>query len=67
LAPATGLSNYVANAPHWFGDARLDISAIRLTDHSWREFCTKVLKLDIVIDDGGHEYEQQDGSLEELT
>jgi hypothetical protein len=32
----------------------------------WRHFCTKVPKLDIVIDDGGHEYEQQVVSLEEL-
>jgi hypothetical protein len=32
----------------------------------WREFCTKVPKLDIVIDDGGHQYEQQVVSLEEL-
>ena len=33
----------------------------------WRDyFCTKVPKLDIVIDDGGHKYEQQVVSLEEL-
>jgi hypothetical protein len=32
----------------------------------WREFRAKVPKLDIVIDDGGHEYEQQVVSLEEL-
>jgi hypothetical protein len=32
----------------------------------WREFRTRVPKLDIVIDDGGHEYEQQLTSLEEL-
>jgi hypothetical protein len=32
----------------------------------WREFRTKVQKLDIVIDDGGHQYEQQVVSLEEL-
>jgi hypothetical protein len=32
----------------------------------WREFCTKVPKLDIVIDDGGHQYQQQVVSLEEL-
>jgi hypothetical protein len=32
----------------------------------WGEFRTRVPKLDIVIDDGGHEYEQQLTSLEEL-
>jgi len=32
----------------------------------WKQFCTKVPKLDIVIDDGGHKYEQQVVSLEEL-
>jgi hypothetical protein len=32
----------------------------------WKEFCTKVPNLDIVIDDGGHQYEQQVVSLEEL-
>jgi hypothetical protein len=37
------------------------------TDRSfWRDFCTKVPKLDIVIDGGGHKYEQQVVSLEEL-
>jgi hypothetical protein len=37
------------------------------TDRSfWRDFRTKVPKLDIVIDDGGHKYEQQVVSLEEL-
>jgi hypothetical protein len=32
----------------------------------WREFCRKVPTLDIVIDDGGHQPEQQIVSLEEL-
>jgi hypothetical protein len=32
----------------------------------WRRFCEKVPKLDIVIDDGGHQYEQQVVTLEEL-
>jgi hypothetical protein len=30
----------------------------------WRDFCTKVPKLDIVIDDGGRKYEQQVVSLD---
>jgi SAM-dependent methyltransferase len=32
----------------------------------WREFRTQVPQLDIVIDDGGHQYQQQVVSLEEL-
>lgn len=32
----------------------------------WKTFCLKVPRLDIVIDDGGHQYEQQVVSLEEL-
>jgi hypothetical protein len=39
-------------------------SVIRLTGHSGENFAQR--ELDIVIDDGGHEYEQQVVSLEEL-
>jgi hypothetical protein len=32
----------------------------------WREFCRKVPALDIVVDDGGHQHEQQIVRIEEL-